>query len=61
VTRRVTIATMASTDNAIIAMGLIVKGACSSVGKVSCRSWEEMILCASREFRLMIRIRVCQV
>lgn len=49
VTRRVTIATMASTDNAILAMGLIVKSARSSVTKESYRGWEEMIyICIER-------------
>jgi hypothetical protein len=49
VTRRVTIATMASTDNVILAIGLMVKSACSLVAKESCRSWEEIsYICIER-------------
>jgi hypothetical protein len=49
VTRRVMIATMASTDNAILAISLIIKSARSSVAKESCRSWEKMsYICIER-------------
>jgi hypothetical protein len=46
VTRRVTIATMASMDNAILAMGLVVKRACSSMAKRDYHSWREWFIYA---------------
>jgi hypothetical protein len=43
VTKRVTIATIASTDNAILAMDSVVKSVYSLVAVESCRSWEGII------------------
>ena len=43
VTKRVTIATVASTDNVILAMDSVIKSAYSSAAEESRRSWEGII------------------
>lgn len=56
-TRRVTIATMASTDNAILVMDSVVKSAYSLVAAESCRSWEGIIYIYVVRISYMLIIR----
>lgn len=60
-TRRVMIATMASTDNVILTMDSVVKSAYSLVAVESCRSWGGIIYIYVVRISYMLIIRTQKI